>query len=463
MASQDQYAYDKLYKLYESGTIRPAEMEELRRLDSILRPQWAAAMVEEQSYGRDNPAMMYDPYADKARPLSDRARTAASEILPEYIVSNLFGRPASKDFMDREGLLGLIGAKDASRLADAPVNAYMGNYGSAAADVGMGALGALNFVGGGGLLSKMAPRVGKGVSSVADAARDAYVYGERLRAPGGYTAILGRPSVVSMPEGGTYSAMPISPIESAARDYMTARGMDTTPLMGYPRQSPERAQLIAAAYDAMKSDPSNPAVKRAYDALIQETLDQYKAIKDTGIDIRFLEEGMSDPYAMSPAMGYRDLVENGRLWVFPTDFGFGSGSAFDPRENPLLTSVGRIGDKPNAVANDAFRAVHDIFGHFGPGNPYFRAPGEERAWLEHSRMYSPEARGAMTSETRGQNSWLNFGPHGDFNRTALGKDTIFADQKAGLMSPWTYEQSGMPVGEERDALIRQLMEWGVLK
>jgi hypothetical protein len=193
--------------------------------------------------------------------------------------------------------------------------------------------------------------------------------------------------------------------------------------------------------------------------MIQETLDQYNALRNSGIDFRFLREGMEDPYAASPALGYRDMVENGRLFVFPTDFGFGTSASFDPSTNPLLARVGRIGDKPDAVANDAFRAVHDAFGHFGPGNPFFRHQGEERAFLEHSRMYSPEARGAMTSETRGQNSWLNFGPFGEQNRTALGADTVFADQKTGLMPSWTAQPSGMPDPDEERMLRGLLDQW----
>jgi hypothetical protein len=48
-------------------------------------------------------------------------------------------------------------------------------------------------------------------------------------------------------------------------------------------------------------------------------------------------------------------------------------------------------------------------------------------------MYSDEARPAMTTETRGQNSWVNFGPHGEANRKASAADTIYADQKVGLL------------------------------
>lgn len=296
-------------------------------------------------------------------------------------------------------------------------------------------------------------------SSVGDTAAAVYQLGDRLAAPKGYRGLTGKPSTVSIPNAGEFDARPISAIEQATIDYLQRRGMDTTPLTAYPKQDPTRARLIGSAYDLMAHDPQNPAVKRAYDAMIQETLDQYNALKNSGIDFRFLQPGMDDPYALSPAMGYQDLVENGRLWVFPTDFGFGSSAAFDPSTNPLLARVGRIGDKPDAVANDAFRAVHDAFGHFGPGNPFFRAPGEERAWLEHSRMYSPEARGAMTSETRGQNSWLNFGPYAEQNRNALGADTVFADQKTGLLDPWAYDVYGMPNEEQRAILEENIRRW----
>lgn len=299
----------------------------------------------------------------------------------------------------------------------------------------------------------------RGVGEVGGAASDAYRVGQRLAAPAGYVGPMGRPSTVRMPGGSQFEARPISAIEDATIDYLNARGMDASPMTQYPQFSDERARMIAAAYDMMPHDPQNPAVRRAYDAMIQETLDQYNALRNSGIDFRFLREGMEDPYAASPALGYRDMVENGRLFVFPTDFGFGTSASFDPSTNPLLARVGRIGDKPDAVANDAFRAVHDAFGHFGPGNPFFRHQGEERAFLEHSRMYSPEARGAMTSETRGQNSWLNFGPFGDQNRAALGADTVFADQKTGLMPSWTAQPSGMPDPDEERMLRGLLDQW----
>lgn len=51
--------------------------------------------------------------------------------------------------------------------------------------------------------------------------------------------------------------------------------------------------------------------------------------------------------------------------------------------------------------------VHDVFGHAILGNQ-FGPKGEEVAWGIHSKMYSPDAAVAATSETRGQNSWVNY-------------------------------------------------------
>ena len=324
-------------------------------------------------------------------------------------------------------------------------------------------LGAISEAGGrAAAIERMRRRRG-GPPPVGSAAGDAYMLGDRLAPASSYrTETPGRPSQVVLPGGARFDAKPINPIEQAALEYMQRRGMDTTPMGEYPEFSEQRARMIAAAYDQMLDDPGNPTVKRAYDAMVQETLDQYNALKNSGIEFKFLREGMRDPYEASPALGYQDLVENGRLYVFPTDFGYGAdvgSDYFDPRTNPLLTRVGRVGDKDDAVANDAFRAVHDAYGHFGPGNPFFRHKGEERAFLEHSRMYSPEARGAMTSETRGQNSWLNFGPYGEANRKANVGDTVFAEQKIGVMPSWSQERYGMPPEDEIQSILEYIDRW----
>jgi len=125
--------------------------------------------------------------------------------------------------------------------------------------------------------------------------------------------------------------------------------------------------------------------------------------------------------------------------VFPTNDGFGSNEDFDPSQNPLLAPTKyKTEDGEPMLANDVFRVVHDYFGHIKNGVG-FRARGEENAWQSHASMYSPLARRAMTVETRGQNSWVNFGPNAAENATANGADTIYADQKIGLLPQWVSE------------------------
>src|SRR5690606_31575385 len=96
-----------------------------------------------------------------------------------------------------------------------------------------------------------------------------------------------------------------------------------------------------------------------------------------------------------------------------------------------------IGER-RLLANDVFRIVHDFFGHGIEGSG-FGARGEENAWQSHMRLYSEAALPAVTSETRGQNSWVNFGPHGEANR-ANQRDTVYADQKTGIMPSWTWRE-----------------------
>lgn len=250
--------------------------------------------------------------------------------------------------------------------------------------------------------------------------------------------IPGKPDTVNIPGTGEVQAAPIKELEESAEAYMRSVGRPGAHrIEEYPEFDVEQAKRIAQAFEDMKHDPTNPEVKRAYEAMIEETLAQYNSIKGTGLDIQFMKPGMKDPYAASPAMGYADIIENGHLWTFPTDLGHGTLNEVD--NNPLLKRVGKVGDLENATANDAFRVVHDLYGHFAGGNPFFRHKGEERAWINHSGMYSDEARPAMTTETRGQNSWLNFGPYAEANKTANAAETTYADQKVGLLPKWAQE------------------------
>jgi hypothetical protein len=236
---------------------------------------------------------------------------------------------------------------------------------------------------------------------------------------------------------------PIGKVHDVAEDYMRTVHPDRpyTPPERYHPLDPEHSKAIARAYEDMQHTPNDPATKASYNALIDETAKQYQAIKKTGLKIEPIPPGAPDPYAKNPRMAAIDVAENNHLWFFPTEGGFGTVNKIT--DNPMLRPMGeKIGDH-QMLANDMFRVVHDYFGHLKEGHG-FRAPGEDNAWRAHAAMYSDLARPAMTTETRGQNSWVNYGPHGDVNRKASAADTTYADQKVGLMPEWTMRDRGSP-------------------
>lgn len=225
-------------------------------------------------------------------------------------------------------------------------------------------------------------------------------------------------------------------ITRVAEEYMKSAGMEYNPPSNYIPVDVAFAERVAKAYADMKHDPNNPEVQRAYQQLAKETAAQYQAAIDAGLKVEFIDyEKQGDPYGNNPRMAIEDINENNHLWVFSTRDGFGTDDTFDPTGNPLLEETDFEISGQKALVNDLFRVVHDYFGHAKEGVG-FRANGEENAFRAHSAMFSPLAQRALASETRGQNSWLNFGPYGVTNRTAKSEDTIFADQKTGLMPLW---------------------------
>lgn len=217
---------------------------------------------------------------------------------------------------------------------------------------------------------------------------------------------------------------------------MHTAGLPYDPPKQFLKVDKERAAKIADEYDKMKHAPDDPAVKASYEAMAKETLAQWQAIKKTGLQVEWIKPGQDDPYAASPRLAAMDVIDNNHWWGFPTDLGYGTADPTERHDNPMLQPTGEVVDGRKLVVNDVFRIVHDYFGHFKEGVG-FRADGEENAWRSHAAMYSPLARAAMTAETRGQNSWVNYGPHGEKNRTASGADTVFAPQKIGIMPEWT--------------------------
>jgi hypothetical protein len=237
---------------------------------------------------------------------------------------------------------------------------------------------------------------------------------------------------------------------AVAEQYAKDNGIPFKRQAEYVKVDEKRAKRIADAYEAMANDPQNPKVKEAYQNLIKQTIAQYEALVKAGYKFWFMDLNIPSnaDYASTPYNAIRDLRKNKEMGVFATTDGYGESglTELDVENNPLLADTGiqwgvggLDGPKKNVLANDLFRAVHDTFGHGIEGSG-FRARGEENAWQAHVRLFTGSAIDALTSETRGQNSWLNYGPNGEKNRTAKVEDTVFAEQKVGLMPEWVSKE-----------------------
>lgn len=193
---------------------------------------------------------------------------------------------------------------------------------------------------------------------------------------------------------------------------------------------PEHGLQIADAYDQMKHEPNKPEVKEAYDALINETGEQFKQLIKGGLKITKLKSTDANPYPTSKHL-HEDIEKNNHLYYFPTEQGFGQGE--NNKDHPMMRPTEFQHDGGPLLANDVFRIVHDVNGHHLGGKTSFGPKGEHQAFIQHSRMYSPIAKKALFTETAGQNNWVNFSrSHGEKNR-ANPKNTTFAEQKAGLL------------------------------
>lgn len=249
--------------------------------------------------------------------------------------------------------------------------------------------------------------------------------------------------MANAPKGAGFSAA----LRKAARD-VSQTGMEPS---SYVKVDPERARRIADAFENMKHDPSNPEVREAYEALAREVQDQYKKVKDMGINVLPIEEGMANPYPGGSKDLIADLEKNKRIYYYPTDQGFGSGTQ-SVADNPLLADTAEMAGGKKMKVNDQFRVVHDVFGHAKEGTG-FGPVGEENAWQAHRAMFSPKAARAMTTETRGQNSWVNYGPFGAQNR-ANPANTRYAEQKTGLLPEWVMDEGVSPMTSEAADLQR---------
>lgn len=235
-------------------------------------------------------------------------------------------------------------------------------------------------------------------------------------APGG-----GRDSVQASAAGlGKSRPAPDAVVAAEASAYALSRGLRRVD-HDYVEVDQQRAGDIADLYDALPlNDAANPAVSAAYAAFAQELEDQWDYA--TGQGMRFEAwTSPGQPYQTSVEMS-ADVKNNRHLSYY---------TGGDP--HPLLS---RRSERTGLVLNDMFRALHDYYGH-AAGGYGFGPRGEENAWVSHSQMFTPLARRAMTTETRGQNSWTNFGRQNydaDGNyKNIPAAERPFAVQKVALL------------------------------
>ena len=189
-------------------------------------------------------------------------------------------------------------------------------------------------------------------------------------------------------------------------------------------------------YDLSAPDPSASLAKQAGIARVFDLAasgdDAYKKALferygETMPEV--VEQAKAQNYDQLTEAAYRRLAEETRnqFDVLPIQTSFHGGVGEYPQPSAMLRDVmsrGRLnvfqgGDRhdflhdidpaTSLTSNEQFRAVHDFFGH-GTRGSTFRPGGEEAAYASHAQMMSPLAQMALAAETRGQNSWVNFGP-----------------------------------------------------
>lgn len=162
-------------------------------------------------------------------------------------------------------------------------------------------------------------------------------------------------------------------------------------------ETPEYKQALFERYGEVMPEVVESAGAQNYDQLTEAAYRQLA--EETGaqfdrLPVETRYHSGEGEYPVPSAM-LRDILGEGRLNVF---------RGGDP--HPYLSDVDPA---TGLTSNEMFRAVHDYFGH-GTRGATFRPGGEELAYASHSQMMSPLAQMALLSETRGQNSLVNYSP-----------------------------------------------------
>lgn len=205
--------------------------------------------------------------------------------------------------------------------------------------------------------------------------------------------------------GGKGARRPNPEMERLMKRYVREAGLPAYRETDPAPWEPDRCRAIAEEFEALDFRDDSDFVQAAYRALADEIDAQFALVSG---EIEIEEYGDEDPlpYRDSAEM-MEDVRKNRHLFVYSG----GEDHAYLSREE-----------------NWRFRAVHDLFGH-AAGGFAFGPTGEENAWIEHSKSFTPLARAALATETRGQNSWVNCGPYSDMPP----KERPYADQKGALL------------------------------
>ena len=158
---------------------------------------------------------------------------------------------------------------------------------------------------------------------------------------------------------------------------------------------PEYKKAVFDAYqkqipEAMYANDYDDLMKLAYQQLAHETKKQFHSMP---VSMSYHRNGEGN-YKNSKEM-LKDVYNNKHLAVY---------QGGDPHE-----FLHEVDPKTGLNTNEMFRAVHDFYGHAVHGTE-FGPQGEEKAWAAHASMFTPLARAALTAETRGQNSVVNYSP-----------------------------------------------------
>jgi len=164
------------------------------------------------------------------------------------------------------------------------------------------------------------------------------------------------------------------------------------------KESPQYKAATLKSYERVMPDVLQKAKVKSYDDLLEKSY--FQLAKEVKSQFDALPISMSyyrggeGAYKSSKEL-FEDIDKRGHMFVY---------QGGDPHD-----FLGQTDPDTGLSYNEMFRAVHDYFGHAVHRNQ-FGPVGEETAWAAHSQMFSPLARIAMSSETRGQNSLVNYSP-----------------------------------------------------